>query len=195
MIKKIKYVIKNNENGLYLLPYQENKCWVDIENAQTFTMITGKDKAEDYVDYCWLINESVELKKVEVKIEINEINKIKEKEKIKTKEYILNKEKYLKIKNIVKKNYNNQYNIYVTKLKKMKIIHHIIYNVIRDKDYLNGIELNKRRYFYTHERILLAKDKIYDYTNNLNLINNIFENELSEQELKKIKEKLKKQIE
>ena len=97
MIEKYKYVIKNNKNKLYLSPYNYGKHWVNIEKAQLFDIETGKEKAIDLVDLVWIADEEVELKKVKLLIQIEEVEEIK-----KEKEYIVNKEKYIKLKNKIK---------------------------------------------------------------------------------------------
>lgn len=191
MIEKYKYVIKNNKNKLYLSPYNYGKHWVNIEKAQLFDIETGKEKAIDLVDLVWITDEEVELKKVKLLIQIEEVEEIK-----KEKEYIINKEKYIKLKNKMKSYYSNKlYNEHGTKIKKINILEHIIYNIIRDEFYLNGIELSKNKFFITNEMINKYKKIIYDYENNLDYLKTRFDNILDEKDFKEISKKLKKQIE
>lgn len=191
MITKYKYVIKNNKNNLYLSPYNYGEHWVDIEKAQLFDIETGKEKAIDLVDLVWIIDEEVELKKVKLLIQIEEVEEIK-----KEKEYIINKEKYIKLKNKIKSYYSNKlYNEHGTKIKKINILEHIIYNIIRDEFYLNGIELSKNKFFITNETINKYKKLIYNYEGNLDYLKTRFDNILEEEDFKEISKKLKKQIE
>jgi hypothetical protein len=192
--KEVKYVIKNIETNSYLYPYEEDKCWVELEKALTFNIEIGKEEPVDYVDYVWLHNEKVELVKVKIKSTIEELLELPEKKEL---DYILSKNNYLEIKNILKGFRENTYNSHGTKLKNITILHHIIYNLIRDKYYLKGIELNKRRCFLTHEDIIGTKEIIFNYKEekNKDKINKIFKNKLTSKDLEKIKNKLKKQIE
>lgn len=191
MIEKYKYIIKNNNNNLYLSPYNYGNHWVNIEKAQLFNIETGKEKVIDLVDLVWIENENVELKKVKLLINIEEIENEK-----KEKEHIINQEKYIKLKNKIKSYYsNNVYNKHGTKIKKINILEHIIYNIIRDKFYLNGIELSKNKFFITSEIINKYKKIIYNYEENLDYLKERFDNILEDEDFKKIKKKLKKQIE
>jgi hypothetical protein len=193
MIEKYKYVIKNKKNNLFLSPYNYGEHWVGIERSQKFDIETGKEKPEDLVDLAWIYDEYIELKKVKLTIIIEEIENDLNKNK---KEYIISKEKYLKLKNKIKLYYrNSKYNEHGTKIKSIGIVEHIIYNIIRDKFYLNGIELNKNKFFKTTENINKAKELIYDFENNINYFNIKFNNHLSKKDLKEIRNKLKKQIE
>lgn len=192
MIEKYKYVIKNKQNNLYLSPYNYGEHWVELEKAQTFEIESGREKPIDLVDSAWIIDEEVEIKKVKMTIYIEEINQ----EEKKQKEYILNKEKFLTLKNSFKIYYkNNNYNEHGTKLKRISILEHMIYNLIRDQFYLTGIMLSKNKFFVTSENINKAKEIIYDYENKIDFFNKKFNNLLTKKELKKISEKLKKQIE
>lgn len=191
MIEKYKYIIKNNNNNLYLSPYNYGNHWVNIEKAQLFNIETGKEKVIDLVDLVWIENENVELKKVKLLINIEEIENEK-----KEKEHIINQEKYIKLKNKIKSYYsNNVYNKHGTKIKKINILEHIIYNIIRDKFYLNGIELSKNKFFITSEIINKYKKIIYNYEEDLDYLKERFDNILEDEDFKKIKKKLKKQIE
>lgn len=193
MIEKYKYIIKNNNSNLYLSPYNYGKHWVSIEKAQLFDIETGKEKLLDLVDLIWIEGENVKLKKVKLLINIEEIEEKEEKEE---KNYIINKEKYIKLKNKIKSHYNNNlYNKHGTKIKKINILEHIVYNIIRDKFYLNGIELSKNKFFITSEIINKYKKIIFNYEENLDYLKERFDNILNEEDFEKIKKKLKKQIE
>lgn len=191
MITKYKYVIKNNKNNMYLSPYNYGEHWVSIEKAQLFDIETGKEKPIDLVDLVWIVDEEVELKKVKLTIQLEEIEDVK-----KEKEYIVDKKKYIKLKNKIKSYYRNKsYNEHGTKLKKINILEHMIYNIIRDEFYLNGIELSKNKFFITNEMINKYKKLIYNYENNLDYLIKRFDNILDKEDFKKISKKLKKQIE
>jgi len=90
---------------------------------------------------------------------------------------------------------NKLYNEHGTKIKKINILEHIIYNIIRDEFYLNGIELSKNKFFITNETINKYKKLIYNYEYNLDYLKTRFDNILEEEDYKKISKKLKKQIE
>ena len=192
MIEKYKYVIKNKKSNSFLSPYNHGEHWVNLENAQFFDIETGREQPVDLVDPAWLLDETVELKKVKLTINVEEVLE----ESNKKKEYIIDKNKFIELQKMFKLYYNNNdYNEHGTKIKKISILEHIVYNLIRDEFYLKGIMLSKHKFFTTSENINKAKDLIYDYQNNKELFNTKFNGLLTKKELEIISKKLKKQIE
>lgn len=191
MIEKIKYLIKDKNTNLYLSPYNYKNHWVKINDAEFFDIQNGIEKAEDLVDLIWIEDKEVELIKVKLKIEIEEIKEKKIKES-----FILTKEKELKLKEIYK-NYRKQkeYNQYGTKLKKISITENIIYNLIKNKNYLNGIILSKNKFFTTNNEIQKSKNKIYNILNDKSFLSIELRDFFTQEELLNLSNKLKKQIE
>jgi hypothetical protein len=191
-MEQTKYVIKNKKTNKYLSPYNYGEHWVNIESAQRYNIETNKEKVSDLVDFIWVEGESVELIKVRVLIQVKEIEK---KEVVDSKkDFIFTKKEYVKIKEKISELKNVKYNDSGTKLKPFKMVHHIVYNLIKDNYYLKGLELSQNKFFLTHSNILLAKNIINNDEKLKKELIKVFPI-FSEKNIKLIQEKLKKQIE
>lgn len=193
-MKEIKYVIKDINSNKYLSPYIYGKHWVGIEYAQRYNVnIKKENNILDFVDRIWIEDKEVKLVKVKVEIKVEEVIEEEKTESIK-KEYIVNKAEYKLLKDNFKKISEVKYNEYGTKLKPLKTVHHIIYNLIKDNYYLKGFNLSRNKFLLTHESILSAK-KIILSEDIKKEIEFIFGFLIEDEKIKKIQNKLKKQIE
>ena len=192
-MEEIKYVIKNTKTSKYLSPYNYGSHWVDINSAQRFNIETNKETINDLVDFIWIENEEVELIKVNVVINVKEIEK--NEIEIKKKEFILSREEYVELKQITNSLRNVVYSKHGTKLMPFKIVHHIVYNLIKDNYYLRGIELGRKKFFLTHSNILLAKNTINDDQKLKKELATIYKDLFDDKKIDLIQKKLKKQME
>ena len=157
-MERYKFVIKLKNTEKYLLTLDYNNRWVNIEEAQFFDYNEKIKTAKDLVDYVWIMDDEVELKKIKLKIEIEFI----EQKEIK-KEYLFNK---VDKKRILQKNKIKYFNNYGTIIKKENLMHTIIENIVNERDYLKGVKFKKKKKFETVGKIMYSVKKIKEYEKN-----------------------------
>lgn len=180
-MERYKYVIRLINTDKYLLTIDYNNRWVDLESAQFFDYNPKIKKASQLVDHVWIMDDKVELKIVKLKIEIEFINS-----DLLKKEYLFSVSDK---KRILNKNKIKYFNDHGTIIKKEKLLHTMIKNIVRDKHYLNGVNFKKKKAFETTEYIMESVKKIKNYEENYLEIYNIYPF-ITINDLEKIKNKL-----